>query len=173
MADLGTLFATKTDTAESSRWYSSQLAKLGTQNPTGIVGQSKSLFANQLLPGRMYLYAYDPKLKDTLAMYDTFPLVIPFNVVSDGFYGINLHYLQYPLRERILGKLMEWAAGSNEDRYLQFSYQMLNSAARLKPVKECVKHYLNAHIRSRFLQIPINDWNTAAMLPLQRFIYKA
>lgn len=173
MADLGKLFTTKTDTAESMRWYTSQLQTLGSQSPLSIVGQSKSLFADRLLPGRMYLYAYDPKLKDTLPMYDKFPLVIPFKQVSDGFYGINLHYLQYPLRQRILSKLMEWATGSDDQRYLQLSYQMINASVQLKPVKESVKHYLNSHIRSRFLQIPMADWSSAVMLPLQRFVYKA
>src|SRR5579859_4289851 len=43
--------------------------------------------------GKMVMYTYDPKLKEKLPYYDTFPLgiVVAFN--KTGFYSLNLHYL--------------------------------------------------------------------------------
>jgi hypothetical protein len=32
-----------------------------------------------------------------------------------------------------------------------------------------VKHYLNDHLRTRFLKIDYRDWVTAAMLPVENF----
>jgi len=32
-----------------------------------------------------------------------------------------------------------------------------------------VKHYLNDHLRSRFLKINYTDWVTASMLPVESF----
>ena len=43
--------------------------------------------------GRMYFFWYDPKLKDVLPVYDRFPMVFPIERYSDGFLGLNLHYL--------------------------------------------------------------------------------
>ena len=46
--------------------------------------------------GQMYFYRYDPKFKDKLPYYDTYPLIFPFKYETSpnpGFWGINLHYL--------------------------------------------------------------------------------
>ena len=43
--------------------------------------------------GRMYFFVYNPKHKATLPYYDMFPLVLPVERYSDGFLGINFHYL--------------------------------------------------------------------------------
>ena len=44
---------------------------------------------------------YNPKHKATLPYYDLFPLVLPIQKLSDGFIGINFHYL-YPKDRAIL-----------------------------------------------------------------------
>ena len=64
---------------------------------------------SSITPGEMYLFYYDPKYKDELAYYDRLPLVLPFRKVPGGFYGINLHYLPYLMRFRILQKLSEYS----------------------------------------------------------------
>ena len=43
--------------------------------------------------GRMYMFYYDPKHKKTLKTYDRFPLIFPIKKESDGFIGMNFHYL--------------------------------------------------------------------------------
>ena len=43
--------------------------------------------------GRMYFFVYNPKHKATLPYYDMFPLVLPVERYSNGFLGINFHYL--------------------------------------------------------------------------------
>ena len=42
---------------------------------------------------RMYCYAYDPKYGDKLPYYDEFPLIFMVRPESNGFIGINLHYV--------------------------------------------------------------------------------
>ena len=62
-------------------------------------GYRKNIINNQersrdgTVMGKMYFFYYDPKGKKTLATYDRFPLVFPIERYSDGFLGLNLHYL--------------------------------------------------------------------------------
>lgn len=114
---------------------------------------------------------YDPKWKDELPFYDRFPLVFPFRVESDRFWGINLHYL--PLRPRAI--LMDALYDlKNNDRYdtstkLKMSYQTLNNASKFKYFKPCVKCYLFSHMKSQFMYINPTEWDVALWLPTEKF----
>ena len=50
-------------------------------------------FVTRTNVGKMYMFFYDAKYKDTLPFFDIFPLVFPIEFYSEGFLGINLHYL--------------------------------------------------------------------------------
>lgn len=155
---------------KSVQWYQQQIRKLGTTNGNKIMAERKYL-VNTIIPGKMYLFFYDPKHKKTLPYYDTFPLVLPFRKVQEGFYGLNLHYLQYMTRFRLLGHLFEYINNDamDETTKLQISWRILTSSSKLAPVKACVKHYLFSHVESRFFEIPISSWITAALLPIDKF----
>lgn len=158
------------DKERSVTWYQSQVRKLGTINTNQLLREG--VLTNQIFPGFMYMFYYDPKYKETLPYYDRFPLVLPFRRVPGGFYGINLHYLPYMIRIRMLGFLNQYATDTNmnEKTRLRLSWRLIESSSRLKPVQACVKHYLYDHVRSRFLIIPSNDWVIASQLPVERFI---
>jgi len=55
---------------------------------------------------------------------------------------------------------------------LNMSYRLLSAAARTVSFKECVKKYLNSHVRSRFFYIKPDEWSKAILLPLDDFVYK-
>jgi hypothetical protein len=99
------------------------------------------------------------------------PLVLPFKQLPDGFLGINLHYLPYLARFNLLGALSRLATDKNMDEKtrIQISWQILNSSTKYLAATACVKHYLNDHLRTRFLKIDYRDWVTAAMLPVENF----
>lgn len=140
-------------------------------NPRNLLAQNNRLVTN-LSIGRMYLFAYDPKTKDDLPYYDRFPLIFPFQKVTGGFYGINMHYLPHILRARLMDALYDVANNkANDDTTkLRLSYQLLNSTSKFRYFKPCVKHYLNSHVKSRFLWVPAEQWETALFLPLERFV---
>ncbi|NBO99968.1 MAG: hypothetical protein EBU90_07535 [Proteobacteria bacterium] len=167
-----TINVKKGDQEKSYKWYQDQIKDLGTISGSNILRTSgaKSL-TNNIVFGNMYLFLYDPKHKETLPYYDRLPLVLPFNSAKDGFLGINLHYLPYLVRFRILGALTDYAVNSNvsEKTRIQISWKILSSSARLAPVTACVKHYLFDHVKSRFLKIRYNDWITASQLPIEQF----
>lgn len=160
----------------SQTWLREQLQNFNNvSNPQALLrnssNQKENRLVSKLMIGRMYLFYYDPKTKEELPYYDRFPLIFPFNRVDDGFYGINMHYLPHVLRARLMDNLYNLANNTKNDdtTRLRLSYEILNASSRYKYFKPCVKHYLNSHVRSRFLWIPADQWKTALFLPLERF----
>jgi hypothetical protein len=121
--------------------------------------------------GSMYLYLYDPKWKDQLPFYDTFPLVLPFGPAAGGFYGINLHYLPYMIRAQVLGELLDYTNSKiySSTTKMKMSYSLLQNLSNAAEIKPCIKHYLTSHVQSRFLKINPEDWKTAVFLPVEAF----
>ena len=59
--------------------------------PTSFYKQTNLNKAKRYLAGRMYTFFYDPKTKDELPYYDTFPVVLIIETTGNGFTGLNLH----------------------------------------------------------------------------------
>lgn len=168
--DIFSKINTAGETEKSIQWYQAQIKTLGSITPRRLMSNAPDM-TSFILPGAMYMFIYDAKLKEKLPYWDSFPLVLPFRKVEDGFYGINLHYLPYIMRMKLLKALHEYTTNEKMDETtrLRLSWSLLNSSTRFGPVKACVKHYLFDHIESRFLRIKYPDWVTAAMLPVERF----
>lgn len=121
--------------------------------------------------GSMYMYFYDPKWKEQLPFYDTFPLVLPFGPAQGGFYGINLHYLPYLLRAQVLGELLDYRTSKtfSQTTKLRMSYNLLNNIKNAAEVRPCIKHYLTNHVQSQFMKVNPDDWKAAIFLPIEAF----
>jgi hypothetical protein len=158
------------DDRKSYQWYRDQVRNLGS-GLTGTQLLRNEKLSSRIIPGNMYLFMYDPKHKETLPYYDVVPLVLPFKNVPGGFLGINLHYLPYLARFKLLGELSKLTLDKriDEKTKIQISWQILNSSTKYLAATACVKHYLNDHLRSRFLKINYSDWITASMLPVENF----
>ena len=148
-------------------------AKVKELNPTtrALMADRDRLKGNSTI-GKMYFYFYDPKTKDTLPYYDRFPLVIPIESYKDGFLGLNLHYIHPKQRLILLDKLSETATNKNFDSKtkLRVSYSYLASASKAFEATPCIKRYLYTHIQSRFLEISADEWDIAALLPVESFV---
>lgn len=131
----------------------------------------KKFLKDRIRIGRMYTFVYKAKGDGTKALphWDRHPLVLPITYYSDGFLGLNLHYLHPKLRIILLNKLDKFAKGSNEQKRLTLSYQMLKGASGLKEFKPCLKRYLYSHTKSKFAQIPGDEWELASFMPLASF----
>ena len=161
---------------KSTGWFASQVRELaGKVTPQTVMRQAakepKTLVQRPRI-GFMYLYGYDPKTKDTLPYFDRFPLVLPFAPAVGGFMGLNLHYIPHQLRAQLLDRLMIYRNNDRMDETtkIQLSYELLSNTAKLKMFQPCVKHYLSAHLMTKFMQIPARDWFTVIMMPLERFV---
>jgi len=122
--------------------------------------------------GKMYFYYYDPKTKDSMPYYDRFPLVIPIEQYQDGFLGLNLHYIHPRQRIILLDKLSETASNNkfDEKTKLKLSYDYLKAASTAFEAMPCIKRYLYNHVTSRFLEISADEWDIAALLPMETFV---
>ena len=127
---------------------------------------------SQFRIGNMYLFAYDPKHKDTLPYYDRFPLIFPINKAKGGFLGINMHYLPPILRAKLMDQLYTILNNKNFDETtkLQASYKILAGASKFREFKPTIKHYLNEHVRTKPAYINPSEWDIALFLPTQKFV---
>ena len=100
-----------------------------------------------------------------------FPLVLPVEKYSDGFLGINFHYLYPKERAILLDQLMRFANNKNMDETtrIKLSYQSLGSFTRYKRAKPCLHRYLDSFMKSQMILVPPADWGTALFLPVERF----
>jgi hypothetical protein len=151
-------------------WLRSKVKDL-TPSKTALMRDQERL-RNKSMIGRMYFYFYDPKTKDKLPYYDRFPLVIPIERYNDGFLGLNLHYIHSKQRLILLDKLSDTLTNDKYDETsrLRVSYPFLSSASKIFEATPCIKRYLFSHIESRFLEITANEWDIAAMLPMESFV---
>ena len=148
-------------------------AKVGELRPTpAALMKDRERLKDKSFIGKMYFFFYDPKTKDSLPYYDRFPLVIPIERYSDGFLGLNLHYIHPKQRMILLDKLSSFATNKNFDKStkLRLSYAVLASASKIFEAQPCIKRYLYSHVGSRFLEITADEWDIAALLPTSSFV---
>ena len=157
-------------TNAAREWLRSKVKSL-SPTPQSLMRDRERLRDNSFI-GRMYFYFYDPKHKNTLPYYDRFPLVIPIERYSDGFLGLNLHYIHPKQRIILLDKLSNVATNNRFDdkTKLRISYEYLAAASKAFEATPCIKRYLFSHIDSRFLEISAEEWDIAVMLPVETFV---
>jgi hypothetical protein len=156
-------------TQKARTWYRQTARKTTRGAAPGAIMRGGDTLRNRVGLGRMYSFFYDPKHKKTLPYYDTFPLIFPFATTTDGFMGINMHYLPLRLRANLMDQIYDLASN---DRYddstrLKLTYSTLKAASKI--YHPTVKRYLKSHVKSRFLLIPSSDWDIALFLPTERF----
>lgn len=156
-------------------WFRDKALEVSSQQttPNRMVTHLESIGndVNKPKPGRMLFYRYDPKHKDTLPYYDTFPLIFPLELYKDGFLGINMHYLPPIYRARLMDALYETISNDRYDNRskMKINYQILNAAAKMRYFRPCIKRYLYSHVKSPLLQIDTKEWDYVLMLPIARF----
>jgi hypothetical protein len=164
-------------TQDAREWYRNSVSKAvaksgGKVNENTFLQGDADRARTSIKPGEMYMYHYDAKHKDTLPYWDRFPMVFPFRVEANRFWGLNLHYL--PLNERAM--LMDALYTlTNNTRYdestrLKMSYEVLSGASKFSLFKPCIKQYLYSQLASKFLYIYPSEWDIALFLPVERFV---
>lgn len=173
IAKEGKLAGVVPGTVDARDWFRDRASSVNSINAEREMRNKARLYQNVVESdiGRMYMYFYDPKTKDDLPYYDRFPLIFVAEKYKDGFLGLNLHYLPPIFRARLMDALygIERNDSVRGNKKLKMTYSLMKSAAQFKYFKPCVKRYLYSHVKSRFLYIPYEDWDTALFLPTERF----
>ena len=158
---------------EASEWFFERIKNMrsGRFNREQLLKDSALRRRGKTLIGRMYFFQYDPKHKETLPYYDTFPLIFMVGPAEKGFYGINLHYLSPVLRVQLMEELMKIASNRayDETTKLKISYELLNGSQKYKEFAPCFNHYLARHMKSRPVEVLASEWEIAALLPVHQF----
>lgn len=143
---------------DSRKWFREKAYKIAKNRiaPTSVINEKKSISIDKKSIWKLIMYNYNPKTKKELPYYDTFPIVFPFSLTEDGFYGYNLHYL--PLNYRAV--FMDSIYGNNSTG---------SSKITTKLFEICTKRYILRNIKSKIAVIPEEEWELALFLPLQRF----
>jgi len=151
---------------KSTAWFRDKISEFGTPKAMQLIRDGKQ--SSSPFFGNLNMFFYDPKFKKTLPYYDRFPLVLPIERYSDGFLGINLHYLPIPLRIRLLDELMDYSTDTKFDSKTKINtnYQQLKNVKLLKPT---LKRYLAGKVKSRFRRVDADEFTVATLLPVQRF----
>lgn len=148
--------ATRTSNASAKRIISG--------NETGEIGGLPKI-------GKMFLFQYDPKHKTTLPYYDTYPLVFPIEMYSDGFLGMNMHYLPPIYRARLMDALYTRLNNKrfDESTKLSISYSTLRGVSKMKYFIPTIHRYLYSHVQSKFVNIDADEWDYTLFLPIARW----
>jgi hypothetical protein len=163
-------------------WYKDSAGKVRAINarefmedPASHIKKTSNL--SEAFIGKMCMFFYDPKHKDTLPFYDRYPLIFPIEWYKDGsMLGINLHYLPPALRAKLLDALesnLLLNKGKPDKEKLAISYKILAGASKsfsaYPGAAPCIKKYLLSHVRSKFQIVPSEHWDKVIFLPLERF----
>lgn len=172
LAEQKSMAGYKTMSKDSIAWLQDKIAEIKRPDriPASINAETfrrKSAFST----GMMYCFFYDPKTKADLPYWDKFPVILVLEKYNDGFLGINLHYLPVNMRMAFMSKLMRFAQLTPEDdiKRMRVSYEILNATKRYAEFRPMLKRYLFSQVRSKMLMIQPNEWDVAAMLPIQQF----
>ncbi len=158
-------------TQEAREWYRKAAKGVRYVNRQQLLTDDRNNLSKTLAPGNMYFFKYDAKYKDVLPYWDEYPLIFPFHVEKDRFWGINIHYLHPTLRGKLMDGLYELATNNKYDRSmkLRLSYKILKGTTGIEMFKPCIKQYLFSHVKSKFMYVYPSEWEIVAFLPLARF----
>jgi hypothetical protein len=158
-------------TEQSRKWFINKVKNIQNVNQTQLMKEQElelmNPIMNRTLIGNMFMYFYDPKLKEELPYYDRFPLTVVVGPAPGGFYGLNLHYLAPVLRAKMLDGLMDITNNKAYDESTRFRirYNVLQSMRKLRYYEPCFKHYLTKHVKGRIAKVYAPEWEIATFLP--------
>lgn len=172
------------NTYESREWYrkksirtrnlkevsSERILKIGRQNQ-----RMKPTIKGRMMLGKMFMFEYEAKGADKMPFYDAFPLIFPIEAHKDGFLGINLHYLPHTWRAELMDNLYDLRTDDEMDestrlRLFNNGYNILKKSTKYRYFRPCVKKYLFEQVKSRYMEVPPEEWDIALFLPLERFV---
>jgi hypothetical protein len=97
----------------------------------------------------LMLYSYKAKYREELPYYDKYPLAFVLDVNPKSFFAINLHYYTPSQRIGIVQSLAE------------------NKIPRFE---KGAHKYLLSEVKTPYLHLAEQEWETICMLPLEEFV---
>ena len=151
----------------SLKWYRDRVGELGKLKARQVIVKGKEDATARVRPtyGMLNLFHYRPTTAEKLPYYDIFPLTLPVRKHTDGFTGLNFHYLSVPMRVKLL-EIIAAGFGDESSQRMNVTYSKIKRYSYVKPT---VRRYKAKAVGSLFLQIPLEDMLVGALLPVQVF----
>lgn len=126
--------------------------------------------------GKLYLYAYDAKNKDTLPVWDKFPLILCLGskVAKNGnllFYGLNLHYVPPRVRQEFLEIMLVYQSTKRLTDKTKLNVDW-SKAKSFPYAQKMIKAYLPGQMKSPASEVDPSEWINTIFMPLQSFVQK-
>ncbi len=162
---------------ELAEWFTGKLSSIKPGSRIRILDATERYTDAQIVfVGGLFFFKYDAKTKEKLPMWDKYPLCVPIDRFTDGFLGLNLHYLPRGTRQsviRMVDGINTENKLSNTVRAKAKNWQyIMNSNVPEAYFKKTVKRYLFDHVRSQFVRINSDEYDKAVQLPLEEWVYK-
>ncbi len=152
---------------QGREWLREKVRLLQTRGRI-IIRENRDLLHRWPRKGKMYMFAYFPKDKnrDKLEYFDALPLVIPTDRYGNRQYfnAMNLHYLFPQMRNSFIESILQ--NGTSQRNINRNLNRFLTSSGDSNTI---MKRYSYGSCRSRFLEIPPEEWDLAMALPIEEF----
>lgn len=167
----------KRNTEKSLDWFRKNVTKNFAKVRTSQMMRDQKMWKDKPVLGKMIMFEYaEPVHKDTLPIYDQFPMVFPFSFYRSKqgkliMLGINLHYLKPELRLIAFQALLKLR---NEKRFrpstkLKMEWDVLKAMSESKYFEHAVHAYRMDVVSSVFIEIPAQSWELVLFAPLARW----
>lgn len=163
-----------------SKWFETKAMSISAGSARNTIFSVNARKKDFGVTGKLYFFRYDAKGKEKLPMWDKYPLAIVLEKKSDGFLGLNLHYLSGGQRSTMLGLIdkykteykmkMSVTTGSSINWINLMQYANMIGLESLPP--KAIKRYLYTHCRSKFIEIYPDEYEKAIQLPIEEWVIK-
>jgi hypothetical protein len=166
---------------ELAKWFETKALSLKGTSARNVLfdADTRHTEANKTFVGSMYFFRYDPKHKLTLSLYDKYPLAIVVEKYSDGFMGLNMHYMSKGQRGGAVRMFTDFyqkqklQKAPTTGRGLSNWELLTNTSSRIEGfARASVHRYLFNHVRSQFIRIEPNEYDKAVQLPIDEWVIK-
>lgn len=168
--------AKKRLTKRSLDWFRKYIPRAYNRVRKPQMVRDRDMWKEKMRFGRMYLFEYDAKHKDSLPLWDAFPLVFPISEykAKDGMtiiIGLNMHYLSPQMRQIAFLALLKYKTNDryNQQTRLKLEWDVLKAMSESKFFKHAIHSYRLDHVRSTFIEIPAQSWEMVLFLPAARW----
>lgn len=166
---------------ELAAWFEKKAASVksgGTARNRLFSAEERHTDQTREFVGGMFFFRYDPKHRLTLPMYDKYPLAVVVDRYTDGFLGLNLHYLSAGQRGSVVTLFNDFYDkkklfnGISTGSYSNWDLIQSASGGLANFSSVCVKRYLYSHIRSQLVRIDKDEYDKAVQLPIDEWVFK-
>ena len=163
---------------ELAEWFKGKLESIkpGARNKI-LNAEDRFTDDDSVFVGGVFFFRYDAKTKDRLPMWDKYPLCVPIDRFSDGFLGLNMHYLPKGRRASVINIVRQFKDNKKISNVVRakaknWQFMMDSGAGGTSMFTTSVKRYLFTHVKSQFIRIQPDEYQKAIQLPLEEWVYK-